>query len=81
MKRLESKTVEVIEDPEPQPKVNDKPELKPGPEVVKLVSQQEEISPWPTEVVELPIKTLVDLPAELTMEKVPSLAAMRASFS
>jgi len=52
-----SKAIEIVEDPEP---VNDKP--KSGPEVVaELVSPQEEIFPRPTKVIELPIKTLVDL--------------------
>ena len=37
------------------------------PEIVaELVSLQEEISSWPTEIVELPIETLVVLPAERT---------------
>ena len=53
---------------------------KPGPEVVALVSPQEEISPRPMEVVQLPIKIHADLPAELTtLELVPSLVVMRAS--
>ena len=36
VKMLESKAVELVEDPEPEPKVDDKPEL----EVAKLVSLQ-----------------------------------------
>ena len=44
---LESKAVEVVKDAEPAPKV------------AELMSLQEEIFPWPTEVVELPIETLV----------------------
>ena len=74
---LESKAVEVVEDPELEPEVNHTPE----PEViVELVSLQEEIFPWPTEVVELPIEILIDLPAEITFELVPSLAVMRVSL-
>jgi len=60
------------------PEIDDKPES--GSEVVaELVSLQEEISPWPTKVVELPIETLINLPAEPIRELVPSLAATRAS--
>ena len=56
---LENKTVEVVEDPESEPEVDDKTE--PRPEVVtELVSLQEEISPRSTNVVELPTETLVD---------------------
>ena len=44
------------------------------------MSLQEEISPRPTEVVELPTETLVDLLAAPTMELVPSLAVIRASI-
>jgi len=79
MKMLESKTIEVVEDPEPEPEVDDKSE--PGPEVVdELMSLQEEISSQSTKVVELHIEILVDLSAESTMELVSLLAAMRASI-
>ena len=47
------------------------------PEVVELVSSQEEIFSRPTKIVKLPIKTLVDFPIEPTMELVPALTAMR----
>jgi len=75
MKMIESKAVEVVEDPEAKIEVDDKPEV-----VVELVSLQEEVSPRPTKVVELPIDTLVDLLTEPTMELAPSLAlaVMRA---
>ena len=74
---LESKTVEVIDDPEPELEVDDKT----GPKVVaELVSQYEEIFPRPIEVVELSIETIVDLSAELIMELVSSLTVMRVSF-
>ena len=56
VKILESMTVEVVEDPKLE--VDDKSEL--GPEIVaELVSLQEEIFSRPTEVVELPIETLI----------------------
>ena len=45
------------------------------------MSLQEEIFSQPTKVVELPSAILVDFPAELTMELVPSLAVTRASLS
>ena len=78
VKILKNKVVEVVEDPKPEPEV-DKPEL--GPEIVaELVSLQEEISSRPMKVVELYVKTLVDLPTKPTMKLVPSLAAMRASL-
>ena len=62
-----------VEDPEPEPKVVDEPES--GSEVVaELVLLQEEIFfSQSTEVEELPIETLVDFPAELITELVPSL--------
>ena len=51
-----------VEDPEPKPEVDVEPEL--GLEViVELLALQKEISSRPTEVEELPIKTLVDLSA------------------
>jgi len=52
-------------------------EPEPEPEVVELVSSQEEIFSRPTKIVKLPIKTLVDFPIEPTMELVPALTAMR----
>ena len=77
VKMLESKVVKVVEDPESE--VNDKLEL--GPEVVaELLSLQKQIFPQPTEVINLPIETLVDLPTKPTLELVPSLTVMRASF-
>ena len=76
VKMLASKTVEVVEDPQPEPEVDDKR----GPEVVaELVSLQEQIFSRSTEVVELPIET-VDIPAEPIMELAPFLAVMRASI-
>jgi len=66
MKILKSKAIEVV-DSEPEPKV-----------VAELITLQEEISSRPTEVVELHIKTHVDLLAEPTLEVVPSLAVMMA---
>jgi len=61
------------------PKIDGKPVS--GPEVItELVLIQEEISPRPTEVVKLPIETLVDLPAELIMELAPTLTVIRTSF-
>jgi len=48
--------------------------------VAELVSVQEKVSPQPAGVVELPIKTFVDLPVEPTMELAPSLTLMRALF-
>jgi len=78
VKMLESKVVDVVEDAEPEPKVDDKPES--GPKVAELVSQQEEVSLRPMKVVKLPIETLVDLLVGSTMELVPSLTAMSASF-
>ena len=80
VKMLESKTVEVIKDPKSKPEVDDKP--KSGPEVIaELITLQEEIFSRPTKVIELLDKTLVDLPAESTMEPVPPLAAMKTSLS
>jgi len=79
MKILESKTIEIIEDPKSEPEVDDK--LEPGPEVItELVSLQEEIFFRPTEIEELPIETLVDLSAQPTLELVLPLAVMRVSF-
>jgi len=70
----------IVKYPKPKPEVDVEPE--PWPEVIaELVSLQEEISSRPIEVEELPIETLVDLPAQPVMELVPSLAAMRASLS
>jgi len=70
VKMLESKSVEIDEDSKSEPKV-----------VAELVSLQKEISSQPTEVVELPIEIIVDLPAEPTMELIPPLAGMRPRFS
>jgi len=50
VKILESKAVEVVEDPELEPEFDEKPE------VVELVSLQEKIFSHPLEVVELPIE-------------------------
>jgi len=44
------------------------------------VSLQEEIFSRPIEIIKLLIETLVDFLANFTMELVPSLTAMRASF-
>ena len=66
---LESQTVEVVKNPESEPEV-----------VTELVSLQERILSWPTAVVELPIETFVDLSIKLTMDLVPTLAAMSTSF-
>ena len=80
VKMLENKAVEVVEDPEPEPEVDEN--LESGPEVIaELVTLQEEISSRPTEVVDLPIDTHVDLLTELTLELVPSLVVMRPRFS
>ena len=69
----------VVEEPEPELKFVEDP--KPETKIVAgLVSLQEEISSQFTEVVELPIETLVDLPAKPTTELVPSLTVMRASL-
>ena len=68
MKMLESKAVEIVEDSESEP------------ELAELVLLQEEISSQPTQIVKLPIGTLIDLPAEPTMELISSLEAMRVSF-
>ena len=50
------------------------------PEFVELAPLQEEVPSWPTEVEELHVETLTDLPAEPIFELVPLLAAVRASF-
>jgi len=77
VKMLESKAVEVVEDSEPEPEINDRP----GPEVAaELVSPQEEVFPRPMKVVRLSIEILVDLPVEPTMELAPSLTVIRASI-
>jgi len=79
VKILESKMLEIVEDPEPAPEVDDK--LVVGPEVVaELVLLEDEIFSWPMEVIELPIKTLVNLSTESIMKLVPSLTFMRVSF-
>jgi len=78
VKILECKAVDVVEDPKLEPEVDDK--LKSGPEIVELVSPQEEISFRPTKVEELHVETLVDLPGEPTFELVPPLAATRISI-
>jgi len=82
VKILEHKA-EIVKDPEPESKIDepkvDKPE--PGSDVIdKLVSPPERISFRPIEVEELPIKILVNLSIELTLEPVPPLAAMEVSF-
>ena len=51
VKILESKAVEVVEDPELEPEFDEKSEV-----VVELVSLQEKIFSHPPEVVELPIE-------------------------
>ena len=68
---------EVVDDSESEPEIEESG-LKVFAELAPL---QEEISSWSTEVEELPIETLLDLPVELTTNLVPSLAAMRASLS
>ena len=89
VKMLESRTVKVVDNPESVPEIDDnlepKPEvydkLEPRPEViVESVSQQEEVSLQPMEVEDLPIDTLVDLPAETTLELVPPLSVMNVLF-
>ena len=60
-------------DPEPSALVE--PEV-----VAELTPLQEKVSSRPTKVEELHVETLVDLPVEPTLEIVPPLAAMRASF-
>jgi len=51
------------------------------PEVIaELAPLQEEIFFRSTQVEELPNETLVDLSVEPTLELIPSLTAMRASF-
>ena len=54
---LESKAIEVVENPKSKPEVDNKPESRPE-VIVELVTLQEEIFSRPTEVVELPIETL-----------------------
>ena len=79
VKMLENKAVKVIEDPESEPKIDDKPES--GPEVVdELAPLQEEGSSRYTEVEELPNEILIDLPPEPYMKLVPSSADMGALF-
>ena len=80
MNMLESKAIEVVEDPESEPEVDDKPESW-SEVVAELITLQEEINLRPTEVVEMPIKINVDLLAEPTLELIPLLAVMRASSS
>ena len=73
IKILESNATEVVKDLKPEP--------GPEPEVIaELVPLQEEIFFRPTEVEKLLNETLVDLPAEPTLELVPHLADMRISF-
>ena len=74
VKMLESKAVEIVEDSEPELKVDDKPRLE---VVVELASKREEISQRPTKVVELHIEKHVYLLAEPTLELIPSLTVMR----
>ena len=78
-----------VEDPEPKPEVDVKPELGPevdvkpelGPEVIaELVQCKKRFSFGPQKLKSSP-ETLVDLPAEPTIELIPSLATMRASLS
>ena len=68
----------IVEDPEPESEVD---EAESGPEVVELVSLQEEISSKSTKVEELSIETLIDLSKKPTTKLVSSLATMRASLS
>jgi len=68
----------IVEDPEPESEVD---EAESGPEVVELVSLQEEISSKSTKVEELSIETIIDLSKKPTTELVSSLATMRASLS
>ena len=60
VKVLKSKMVEIVENPEPEPEVDDKPE--PRPEVAELVSPQEGIFFQPTKL-KSSLLTLVDLSA------------------
>jgi len=87
VKMLESRAVKVVDNTESEPEVDDNPEPelevydKPGPEVIaELMSQQEETSPQPMKVEELPIETIVDLLAEPTLQLVPPLTDIRVSF-
>ena len=75
---LESKVVEVTEDPKSEQKINDKPKSRPE-AVDELAPQQEKFPSWYTEVDELCNKTS-DLPPEPTMKIVPSLVAMKTSL-
>ena len=79
VKILESKAIEVVENSKPESEIDDKPESQ-SEVVAELVSQKEEISPQPMKVVELPIETLVDFPAEPSIDLVPTVAAIRTSF-
>ena len=90
VKMLESKAINDVDNPESEPEIDDNLEPKtevydkpePIPEVIaESVSQQEEVSLQPMKVEGLPIETLVDLPAEPTLELVPPLAAIRVLFS
>ena len=81
IKILESNATEVVKDLKPELEIDDKLEPGPEPEVIaELVPLQEEIFFRSTEVEKLPNETLVDLPAEPTLELVPHLADMRISF-
>ena len=82
VKMLECRAIKAVDNPksependdnlEPKPKVYDKPESRLE-VIAESVSQQEEVSPQPMKVEGLPVETLVDLPAELTLELVPPL--------
>ena len=74
VKMLESKAVEFVENLELESEVNDKR----GPKVVDDTARR--ISPQPTEIIELPIETLVDNLAEPILKLVPSLTIIRASI-
>ena len=81
VKILESNAVEAVENSKSEPKVGDKPQLEPGPKIVaELMSPQEDIFFRPIEVKEFTVETLVNLPAEPTLELVSPLTAMKVSF-
>ena len=89
IKMLESRAIKAIDNPESEPEIDDNSESKskvydksePRPEVIaESVSQQEKISLQPIKVEELSVKTLVDLPAEPTLDLIPPLTVMRVSF-
>ena len=72
-KILKSKAVEVIEDPNPEPEVDDEPE--PGPKIIaELVSLQGDFL-----MAHRSCRAAYSDP--IFQQRIPSLAAMRASFS